>query len=430
MEKRSLQFDVLVVGGGPAGLMSAFAAAAKGAKVALVEKNQRCGRKLLMSGGGRCNLAQQIEDAVQLARNYHGGRFLISAFKSFGVADMRAFLAARGVETKVEENGRVFPISDRGEDVLDALYRSCRAEGVVFLENEEILEICQEKEENLLESEKTFSQKGKIGKVITDKRIIYARNFVLATGGKSYAHTGSSGQGYVWAKKMGHSLREPQPALAPIRVKENWLGEAQGVSARKVVLTARQKGKKIAVEKGDLMVAHFGLSGPVALNISSKINLALQKGAVELAVDFVPFSSLEQLDETFRQIFAKNPQKTILSCLKGLASPKLLPVLCKLSGMDGTKNAGNVQKDERRKLAANFKDLRFQVAGICGFERAMVTSGGVVTAQIDSKTMRSKIISNLYFAGEIIDVDGPTGGYNLQMCWSSGFVAGSEAAVV
>jgi predicted Rossmann fold flavoprotein len=409
------QFDVLVIGGGAAGLMAAGRAAHKGARVALVEKNDRYGIKLLMTGNGRCNVTQDKDNAVELSKAYKNGRFLLNSFKSFGPNRLRAFLKKQGVETKVEKNGRVFPTSDQSKDVLDALYQYCRDNMVTFFNTEEVVNI--------------IADGNKIEKVVTKKKEINAANYILATGGKSYPATGSRGQGYAWAEQLGHKIIDPQPALVPIKVKEEWIEDLQGISAHNVGLTVFQNNKKIAHDTGDIMFAHFGLSGPLALNLSREISKHIAEGTcLKLQIDLKPELSFEKLDEIIIKDFEKNKTKQLVNCLRDIVSPKILELIFKQSGLDLKKHAANISKADRQKLVKMFKSLELTVAELFGFEKAMVTSGGVATKEIDSQTMRSKIVENLFFAGEIIDVDGPTGGYNLQMCWSTGYAAGENSA--
>lgn len=409
------QFDVVVIGAGPAGMMAAIRAAQKGARVALLDKKETPGAKLLMTGNGRCNLTQDESDIVKLSEKYgKKGKFLLASFKAFRPKAVRDFFAAIGVPTKVEKDGRVFPESDQSKNVLEALMKNIKEHNITLLYGSDIVDF-------------EIADK-KITKIVLKKREIIAKNIVIATGGKSYPNTGSMGAGYEWAKKMGHTVIEPTPILVPIKTKEDWVGELQGVSANSVSISIFQNNKKKFYEDGSLMFAHFGLSGPLALNISRELAHIINEGEIKLVIDLKPYLSFEKLDEIVRKDFEKNGNVKLKNCLGDLFSPKLLDFLLRYSGLDVEKHAARISKKERQKLVALFKNLEMNVESLFGFEKAMATSGGVSTKEIDSKTMQSKKIENLFFAGEIIDVDGPTGGYNLQICWSTGFVAGENAA--
>jgi predicted Rossmann fold flavoprotein len=339
---------------------------------------------------------------------------MFSCLTAFRPKAVREFFAGNGLETKIEKDGKIFPANDRSEDVLKTLTDVMKENGVTFLYESDVVEFVIE-EKN-------------ISKLILKNRDIVAKSYIIATGGKSYPETGSTGAGYNWAEKMGHTIIEPKPILTPIKTKETWVEQLQGVSASSVDMTIRDKKKKIS-EEGDLMFAHFGLSGPLALNMSREIQkLKETKDEIKISIDFKPRLSFEQLDEVIRRDFEKNGNIKLANCLKSLLSPKLLDFLLKHSGLDLEKYAARISKKERQQIAALIKSLDMTMDGMFGFERAMATGGGVSIKNIDSKTMKSKIIGNLFFAGEIIDADGPTGGYNLQLCWSTGYVAGENAA--
>ena len=423
------QFDVVVIGAGPAGMMAALRAAQKGARVALVDKKEEPGRKLLMAGNGRCNITQDENNIVELSNLYKNGRFLLSSFNAFRPANVREFFANNGVETKVEKNGKVYPVSDKGTDVLEVLVKMLKENNITFLYKSQVVDF--ELEEND-PSEMVASQisRGKIVKIKLKKRELFPKNVIIATGGKSYPATGSMGDGYVWAKKMGHKIIEPMPVLVPIKTKEDWVGELQGVSVSSVAMSVFQNNKKKFSDSGDLMFAHFGLSGPLALNMSRDIGklLAEREDGIKLVIDLKPYLSFEQLDEIVQTDFYRNAEKKLASCLSDVFSPKLLDFLLRYSGLDIEKHAAKISRKERHVLVNLFKNLEMNVDGLFGFEKAMVTSGGVSTREIDSRTMQSKIVKNLFFAGEVMDVDGPTGGYNLQIAWSTGHLAGESAA--
>lgn len=419
MDKKliSENFDVVVIGAGPAGMMAAFRAAKKGARVALVDKKEEPGKKILMAGGGRCNVTQDECDIFELSKKYgRNGKFLISALKEFGPSRLRGFLQDRGVDTKVEKSGKVFPVSDKAQDVLDAFNSALKENGITFLYKAHV-------DDFILEE-------NRIVKIKLRKREIYPENVIIATGGMSYPATGSTGDGYEWVEKMGHKIIKPKPILVPIKTKDDWIGELQGVSLTNVLLNVYQGGKKKSCAIGDMIFTHFGISGPLVLNMSKEISGLQEKDSsqIKLSIDLKPYLTFEQLDEIIRNDLEKNANKNLSNCLSNLFTPKLLDFLLRYSGLDLEKHAAKISKKERHCLVNLFKHLEISFDELFGFERAMVTSGGVSIKEIDSKTMQSKIVENLYFAGEILDVDGPTGGYNLQACWSTGFLAGENSA--
>ncbi|HBU11116.1 MAG: FAD dependent oxidoreductase [Parcubacteria group bacterium GW2011_GWC1_36_108] len=411
------QFDVVVVGAGPSGMMAAIRAAQKGARVALVDKKEEPGKKLLMAGNGRCNLTQDQDNVVELSNLYKNGRFLLSAFNAFRPGSVQEFFAGNGVPTKVEKNGRVFPLSDRAEDVLGALTNVLKENNITFLYKSHIVDF-------------SLDGENKISKIKLKKRELFPKNVIIAVGGKSYPATGSMGDGYQWAAKMGHKIIEPMPVLVPIKIKEDWVGELQGVSAGSVSITVYQGGKKKFSNEGDLMFTHYGFSGPLALNMSRNIAKLVSQSDddIKFILDLKPYLNFEQLDEIILTDFERNADKKLSNCLHDVFSPKLLDFVLRYSGLDMEKHAAKISRKERHILVNLVKNLSITFDSLFGFEMAMVTSGGVSTREIDSRTMGSKIVPNLYFAGEIIDVDGPTGGYNLQMCWSTGYLAGESAA--
>jgi hypothetical protein len=398
-------------------MMAAIRAAQKGARVALVDKKEEPGKKLLMAGNGRCNITQDEDNVVELSNLYKNGRFLLSALSAFRPGNVQEFFAGNGVPTKVEKNGKVYPVSDKSEDVLKALMNILKENNITFLYKSHVVDFSLDGDNN-------------ISKIKLKKRELFPKNVIIATGGKSYPATGSMGDGYEWAAKMGHKIIEPLPVLVPIKILEDWVGELQGVSAGSVSIAAYQGGKKKFTDAGDLMFAHYGLSGPLALNMSRGLGkLASESDEdIKLVLDLKPYLTAEQLDEIILTDFERNADKKLANCLFDVFSPKLLDFVLRYSGIDLEKHAAKISRKERHILVNLFKHLEMNFDGLFGFEKAMVTSGGVSTKEIDSRTMQSKIVTNLYFAGEIIDVDGPTGGYNLQMCWSTGHLAGESAA--
>ena len=413
MDKSTKKFDVAVIGGGPAGMIAAGRAAELGAKVVLIEKNSALGKKLLLTGNGRCNITQIDHDAKgfveKLGKN---GKFLFSAFSVFGPNEVVEFFEKRNLLTKVEKNGRVFPVTDDAIDVLSTLTKYLKDGGVEIITDAQVVGF--EFVDN------------RISGVRLQDQIIQADKFILATGGKAYPATGSTGDGYVWAKELEHTIIPPMPALAPVRISENWAHDLQGLSLEDAHISLWQNEKKQASFQGELLFTHFGLSGPLVINASKAISALLQKGSVTIELELFPELTTFELDKKLVLAFEKNNKKDIKNYFREILSRKMLDLILKLAEIDPDKKLNFLTKKERHKIVTLLKSLKFTVSDVMGFEQAMITSGGVAIKEVDSKTMRSKIIENLYFAGEILDLDGPTGGYNLQICWSTGYLAGEN----
>ncbi len=415
MNNQQEKFDVVVIGGGPAGMMVAGRAAELGAKVVLLEKNRNPGRKLLITGKGRCNITQaKYDDRKFIEALGKNGHFLFSALTVFGPTEVTKFFEERGLRLKTERGGRVFPVTDRAQDVLDVLSKYLKENKVKIISNEEVL---------------GFEAKGnKIASIRLRNRRIQAKFFALCTGGKSYPITGSTGDGYVWAKALGHKIVETRPALVSIRIKEGWAKEITGLSLKNVRVNVFQNGKKQATEFGEMLFAHFGLSGPIILDVSKKIGELLAGGEVQIEIDLKPALDFSQIDKRLQRDFEKNIHKDFKNYLPELLPKKMIEIVIALSSIDPRKKLNFITSEERRELVKLLKGIKLTVGGLMDYNQAVITTGGVDLKEIDSKTMRSKLIDNLFFAGEIINLDGPTGGYNLQICWSTGYVAGSAIA--
>jgi len=414
MQSIQEEFDVVVVGAGAAGLMAAGRAAELGARVAIVDKNKTLGRKLLITGKGRCNITQaEFNDKKFIKKLDKKGQWLFSALAVFGPEEVINFFERRGLKTKVEQGGRVFPESDKAQDVLDILLKYLREKKVKIFSGEAVLGLN-------LKDKKIIS--AKLG-----KRNISAKSFVLCTGGKAYPATGSTGDGYVWARDLGHKIIKSVPALVPIETKEVWPKNLQGLSLKNVNLNLWQNNKKQDFRFGEMLFTHFGLSGPIVLDISKKIGELLPGGEVIIEIDLKPALDIDQLDKRLQRDFSANGNKDFKNYLPDLVPQKIIEIIIKFSGIDAHKKLNAITREERKKIAITLKSLRTGVRGLMGFDQAIVTSGGIDLNEIDSRTMKSKIIDNLFFAGEIIDLDGPTGGYNLQICWSTGYLAGTRA---
>ena len=409
------KYDVAVIGAGPAGMIAAIRAAQLGARVVVLEKKQTAGLKLLMTGKERCNITHDEPDARTLAQAYGAnGKFLLSALFAFGVNETLDFFHQHGLTTKVERGGRIFPQSEKAQDVQALLLRLMKKRGVELRLKAQIKKI-------ELNGSRIARIQLQDGEAQTEK-------IILATGGLSYPKTGATGDGYAWAKKLGHTIIEPIPALTPILVKEPYIKDLQGISLKNVSIALFQNGAKQDERFGEALFMDNGLSGPIVLDLSKKAGELLKTGKVTLHIDFKPALDMEKLDNRLIRDFEKFNTKKIQNAMQALVPKRLIPIILEQAEIDPDKWCNSISKKERKRLRLVLKGLRFQVNELVGFKKAVVTAGGVSLKEIDPKSMRSKIIDNLYFAGEILDLDGPTGGYNLQAAWSTGWLAGESAA--
>lgn len=410
--KSKSNYDVAIIGGGPAGIMAAGTAGSLGLKAVLIEKNKELGKKLLLTGGGRCNLSNAEFDLRKLAKNYNNGEFLFHIFSEFGPKETINFFEKIGVKIKIEKNQRVFPESNDAEEILNALLKYLKNNNVEIILNSEIVDV-------------NFKNR-KINKLILKNGEIKAKKYILAAGGKSYFSTGSNGFGYKIAEKLGHTIINPMPALSPIGLKESWIKDLQGIILKNIKITVFKNNKKILSEDGEILFTHFGISGPAVLNISGKIGKLLENGETNICIDLFPLLNHEEVLKSFKELLEKYPKQTIKNILSEFVPERLAVALLEIACIDKNKIANNMPKTEKEIMAKTLKNFKTTVKNVFGFESAMVTQGGISLKEIDHKTMKSKIIDNLYFAGEIIDVDGKSGGFNLQMCWSTGYTAGKN----
>lgn len=408
-------WDVVVIGGGPSGIMTAGRAAMLGKKVLLLEKNDSLGKKLLITGGGRCNVTNAEEDLrVLLSQFKDSDKFLFSAFSQFSNKDTLEFFNSRGMETKVEAKGRVFPVSNKAQSVWNVLLEYLKKNKVTIQSNSPVSGI-------EIENSKVSAV------ILKGKSRILSKSFVLATGGKSHPETGSTGDGFKWLSSIGHTVTEPTASLVPIEIEEEWIKRLQGVSLENTKITIFQNDTKQEVKKGKILFTHFGLSGPTILNLSSEVGELLKYGDVFLSLDILPDLDYGQLNLKLQDIFKEKSNKKFKNTLDSLLPFALVPVIVGLSGIDGDKPSHSITREERLHLVKVLKDLRVKVSGLLGEDKAIVTSGGVSLEEIDFKTMSSKLFPNLYLVGDILNIDRPSGGYSLQLCWTTGFVAGSNA---
>ncbi len=407
-------YDLIVVGGGPAGIFAAGFAAQAGARVLLLEKNRRCGAKVLITGKGRCNVTNSEEDPRRFAEQFgRNGKAFLTALYAFGVQETVDFFESRGLKLRVERGGRIFPERGKAADVQRVLDSFLRETGV------ELLTECR------VTGLKSAGER--LSAVQTSRGEFVAENFVLATGGLSYPETGCTGDGYAWATETGHRLVATEPALVPVKLAENWTGELCDLNLKNVRISLQQHDKILAERFGEAFFTRQGIGGPIVLDLSSEIRAALKKGAVQLLLDLKPAVAPQLFDQRLQRELAAHSNKDFRNALGNLLPKDLIPLFLRLSEIDPYKKCHSVSKAERARLLQLFKALELQVTAVGGFDKAIVTSGGVALQDIDMRSMRSKRLENLYFAGEMIDLDGPTGGFNLQVCWSTGYLAGISA---
>lgn len=407
---------VIVIGGGAAGMMAAVAAADAGAKVTIYEKNEKLGKKLFITGKGRCNVTNAGEMENLFANVMTNEKFLYSAFYTYDNQMLMDFLEKAGCPLKVERGDRVFPVSDHSSDVIAAFGRELRKRDVEIVLNCGVKEVLWDVSEEPV-SEGVLLQNGK--KVMADAVII-------ATGGISYASTGSTGDGYTFAEQTGHKLVECKPSLVPFNVKDDWCKEAMGVSLKNVSLRLVCGKKEIYNGFGEMLITHFGISGPLALSASS-FYVSKAKGETFAYIDLKPALDAEQLDKRVLRDFDEAKNKQFKNALNHLFPQKLIPVMIKLSGIDPDKKVNEITKEERKKFVELIKAVPLTIAGVRDFKEAIITKGGVSVKDVNPSTMESKKVSGLYFAGEVLDLDALTGGYNLQIAWSTGYLAGINA---
>lgn len=406
--------NVIVIGGGAAGMMAAITAASNGHKVTLYEKNEKLGKKLFITGKGRCNFtnagdAEDIFNSVVTNK-----KFLYSAFNGFSNYDTMGFFDELGLKFKVERGNRVFPESDHSSDVIGVLSRRMKQLGVDVELNTQVEEI--------------ITQDGRFKAVklvdaYNKKRTVSSDKLIIATGGNSYQSTGSNGDGYRFAKTLGHEVTPILPALVPFIVKEEWERDLQGLSLKNVNVTIYDDKKIIYSDFGEMLFTHFGVSGPTVLSASSYAAKIIKNRPLKLVIDLKPALDEQQLDERILRDFEEFKNKSFKNSLDKLLPKKMIPVIVELSKINPDKKIHDITKQERAKLVSLIKNLTLTLTGLRGFNEAIITQGGVSVKQINPTTMESKLVKNVFFAGEVIDVDAVTGGFNLQIAWSTAYAA-------
>ena len=405
--------DVVVVGAGAAGLMAAVAAGRAGARVLIIEKNKKPGVKILMSGGSRCNITHNCDNLGIIKAFGPKGKFLHSALASFGTRDAVAFFEAAGVPTKVEETGKVFPVSNRAHHVLEALVTEVEKAGGVF----SFLEPCE-----VIEPTADGLD------VVTPLRRIHSKAVILTTGGQSFPKCGTTGDGYGFARNLGHTIVPVRPALVPLALREQWVAGLSGLTIPDVGLTLFEGEREIGKSRGSHLFTHHGISGPAPLNLTRNEAGWNKPETLTLAMDFLPSSPVQDVEAWIRDESIAHGKQLLSVVLSGRLPRGLADQVLAESGLPVDRRAAALSKEERRKLVNNIKGLRCGILRDLGFEKAEVTSGGVNLREVDSRTMNSLKHPALYLAGEILDLDGPIGGFNFQSAWSTGWLAGTKAA--
>ena len=403
----------IIVGGGAAGMAAAIGAGRNNHQVIVYEKNEKLGKKIYITGKGRCNITNASDMETILANVVSNRKFLYSAFYGFTNEDMIQLLEKRGCKTKVERGNRVFPVSDKASDVIHTLAREMEALGVEVK--------LRTKVTSLMVEDGTC-----VGVVLEDGKKVYADDVIVCTGGLSYHTTGSTGDGYTFAENCGHTITELSPALVPFNTKEEWARQLQGLSLKNISVQMKQ-GKKVLYESfGEMLFTHYGVSGPAILSGSSVVAKKIKKEPIQLIIDLKPALTEEQLDARMLREFDEFKNKQFKNSLVHLYPSKLIPVIIELSGISPEKKINEISKEERLTLVHLTKNLVLTLHSLRDYNEAIITQGGISVKEINPTTMESKLVSHLYFAGEVLDLDAFTGGYNLQIAWSTGYAAGNN----
>ncbi|MBR6696939.1 MAG: NAD(P)/FAD-dependent oxidoreductase [Lachnospiraceae bacterium] len=402
---------VIVIGGGAAGCMAAITAARNGHNVVLVEKNEKIGKKLYITGKGRCNITNACATEDLFTFITSNPKFLYSAYNEFSNWDTIGFFEELGLRTKIERGERVFPESDKSSDVITALSKELRRLGVDILYNTTVKDV--------------LTKEGAFSAIVTHKGdTLYADSLIVATGGLSYPSTGSTGEGYEFAKKIGHNITSLYPSLVPFNVKEAYARQMQGLSLKNIEISIFNNEKELYREFGEMLFTHFGVSGPVIISASSYIAPILRQKTLKLIIDLKPALTFEQLDARILRDFEEFKNKQFKNALDKLLPSKLISVIIERSGILPEKKVNEISKVQRENLVKLIKGFELTLTGLRDYNEAIITKGGIDVKQINPKTMESKLTKNIYFAGEVLDLDALTGGHNLQIAWATGYVAG------
>lgn len=403
------EYDVLIIGCGPSGSFAGIFASERRKKVAIVDKNKEICKKLLLTGKGKCNLTNMNEINEEFFGKYRNGKFLINVFYQFSNNDLFEFFENNNLKLKIDSGKRVYPESEKAEDVVETIRKILDRNKVKIFLKEKAIDV----------------EKIKDGfKIVTNKRIFKTQKIIIATGGKSFPQTGSEGDGFIFAEKFGHTIIKPVPALCGIEIEEDFVKKWQGITLKNVKISAYLNSKKIGEEFGEVLFTHYGISGPAILNLSGDISENCNKGKIRIIINFKPALNGEKLDNRLKREIGNNPNKMIKTLLKNFLPSGIIDEFIIQINIDPLKRANQITRKERELIVKNFLNFSLTVKRVRPFHESMVTRGGVCIDEINPKTMESKIVKGLFFAGEVIDVDGKTGGYNLQMCFSTGYVAG------
>lgn len=410
-----MQYDVIVIGGGPAGMMAAGRAASRGARVLLLEKNDTLGKKLLISGGGRCNVTNnQPDNKLFLKKLPESMKYLFTSFVQWNVANTLSFFHERGMDTKTENERREFPVSDSAQSVWDVLVKEMQQYNVTIQSSSPVAGFILDDEKNIT------------GVKLKNGDVLNASSYILATGGKSHPETGSTGDGFTWLSEIGHKVITTAPSLVPIALADNWAKKLQGVSLQDVKLSVVQNSIKQETRTGNMLFTHFGITGPLILNSSNSVRELLQYGAVTLLLDLLPHLNHKEIDDALQAIYLEQAKKRVKNISSTLLPASVLRAAHKLADIDLEMNCTNVSREQRKALVQLLKALPLHVSHLLGLNKAVITSGGVVLDEVNFKTMQSKLFPNVYIIGDVLNINRPSGGYSLQLCWTTGFIAGNS----
>lgn len=408
-------WDVVVIGGGPAGMMAAGRAGERGLSVLLLEKNPIFGKKLLLTGGGRCNITNNKTNVREIVEKFKAeGKFLYSTFTQHGVADSIEFFTSKGVDLKEENEGRLFPVTDSAKTVRDTLVTYMEDNKVTIQTNSTVTAITKNTKNGLF----TIS--------LSHTKSIGAKKCVVATGGVSHPETGSTGEGFAWLASLGHTIQKNECALVPISLKDTWAKKLAGLALPHCKLTLYCNDKKQCTQSGKVLFTHVGLSGPLVLNMSKTIGALLPQGTVTLKLDLLPTVEISDLRKDFQTLLTQESNKKIKNVLGTFIPTSMVEPLLQIAGVDGETPNHSLRTHDRSAIVTHMKTLTCTVTGLLGADKAIISSGGIVPTEINFKTMESRIVPGLYLIGDVLNIDRPSGGYSLQLCWSTGYVAGSH----